>query len=275
MAYDTTDFEKEVLERSRTIPVLVDFWADWCGPCRTLGPVLERLADEQVSSGDPDWVLAKVDTEAHSDVAMKYGVRGIPNVKLFVNGEVADEFTGALPEFQVRSWLKKALPGKNQERIDQAVALLAGGRADEARQILEEVLSEEPDNDHARVLMAQALLNDDPEKAEETVRGIHEDSDVFDQAEAVRTMATLARAVKDPASLPESVVKDTWLGAARNTLAGKYDEALEGFIDVIREDRYFADDISRVACIAIFRMLGPSHEITRKHRRAFDSALYV
>ena len=275
MAYDIADFEKEVLERSRTVPVLVDFWADWCGPCRTLGPVLERLADEQVSSGDPDWVLAKVDTEAYSDVAMKYGVRGIPNVKLFIDGEVADEFTGALPEFQVRTWLKKALPGKNQERVDEAAALFAEGRGDDARQILQEVLAAEPDNSHARVLIAQTLLGEDPEQAEEAVRGIHEDSDVFDQAEAIRTMATVARAVKDPDSLPESSVKDAWLSAARSALAGTYDAALEGFINVIREDRYFADDISRRICIAIFRMLGPSHEVTRRHRRAFDSALYV
>ena len=107
MSHEITDFTTDVLERSNSIPVLVDFWAAWCGPCRTLGPVLERLAEKQAGR----WVLAKVDTEKFPQIAAQYGVRGIPNVKLFIKGKVVDEFTGALPERAVEQWLAKAVPG--------------------------------------------------------------------------------------------------------------------------------------------------------------------
>ena len=275
MLHDVSDFQTQVIERSKHVPVLVDFWAEWCGPCKALGPVLESLAEEEAAMSDTRWVLAKVDTEAFPELAAQYEVRGIPNVKLFVDGVVIDEFTGALPEFQVREWLKKALPGMHEEQLAQAAALFAGGDIIEARQILENILIAEPDNEGARVLMGQTWLNDDPMKAEEYVRGMHEDSSFYDMVESLRTMAQLARMLKDPEGLPERSVKGLWLNAAEKALSGDYDAALNGFIEVIREDRYYADDISRRACIAIFRLLGPTHDITRKHRRAFDGALYV
>ena len=101
--YDTDNFDVDVLERSREKPVLVDFWAAWCGPCRVIGPVLERLADD---NGD-DWELRKLDTEKHPDIARQYRITSIPAVKLFVDGEVKDEFVGALPEQMIVLWLKK------------------------------------------------------------------------------------------------------------------------------------------------------------------------
>ena len=103
--YDVQDFQKDVIERSKETPVLVDFWAAWCAPCLMLGPVLEQAADEANSA----WVLAKVDTERFPQDAMNYGVRSIPNVKLFINGEVVDEFIGAIPKPAVVDFMSKAL----------------------------------------------------------------------------------------------------------------------------------------------------------------------
>lgn len=108
MSHDIRDFDREVIEASRETPVVADFWAEWCAPCRTLGPILERLAGES----EGEWRLAKVDTEGFPEVAAREGVRGLPNVKLYVDGRSVDEFLGALPEPQIREWLQRALPDR-------------------------------------------------------------------------------------------------------------------------------------------------------------------
>ena len=132
MTYDTNDFDRDVVERSWTIPVLVDFWAEWCGPCRVLGPVLEKLAGEH----SHQWAFVKLDTEAHPHIAARHGVRSIPNVKLFVDGRVSDEFVGALPEARVVEWLKKALPSRFRSQLAEARRALSDNGTCAALEIL-------------------------------------------------------------------------------------------------------------------------------------------
>jgi putative thioredoxin len=271
MSYEIQDFEVEVIERSRTVPVLVDFWAEWCGPCKTLGPVLERLAEK----AEGRWILAKVDTDRHQQIAARFGIRGIPNVKLFIDGTVTDEFTGALPEQSVVQWLNKALPHPLAGEIVRAEQAIAAGNPDEAVAVLEQVLRTDANHEHARVLLAGVLLEMHPDRALELVRGIEEDSKDFPMADAIRTVAGLTEKLADVHALPESAVKPTYREGLQALAKFDHEQALQKFIAVIRSDRYYDGDGARKACVAIFKMLGDEHDITRAYRREFSSALFA
>ncbi len=266
---EVKDFQKDVIEKSFDRPVLVDFWAEWCAPCRMIAPVLEKLAEENKDS----WTLVKVDTDKNQEVAMKYGVRGIPNVKLFRNGEVINEFTGALPEPAIKDWLKKSIPGKFAEQIEHAKILLKRGDETSARIILEDVHKGDINNSEVKVLLAKILLFEDQKEANRLIQNVDGNLNNIELAEAISTLAELLN--RDKNSFNDSDVKDKYLSAIENIKRKDFDSALTKLIDVIRSDRGYDDDGARKACIAIFKYLGEDNDITLKHRRDFGSALYV
>jgi putative thioredoxin len=268
--FDTDDFQKDVIERSYSLPVLVDFWADWCGPCKILGPTLEKLA----RAADGQWTLAKIDTEKHRDVSGQYNIRNIPNVKLFVDGRVSGEFVGALPEQAVAEWLQKNIPSKQQRQVESAGQLLRDGRASDARKLLEPAVAAEPTNEIAVVLLAQTYLEAEPGRALELLTDVGRGSENYEAAEAVRTLAGLFGRVVSPDTLPEAPVRELYAGAASAARSGDYAAALSAFIEVVRKDRGYDDDGARKACIAIFKLLGEDSPVTRVHRPALGSALY-
>ncbi len=267
--YEIQDFETDVIERSRQLPVVVDFWAEWCGPCKVLGPVLEKLAAEDAGR----WALAKVNTEVFQEEARRYGIYSIPNVKMFFSGEVIGEFVGALPDYSVRQWLESVLPGRHVQRIEEAAELLESGDEAGARDIIEAILAEDPDDKEARVLLAGILLFDDHGKAAELVRGIDEPK-LSEQIETVTTISRLFDISDHAERLEESPTKETYQSAIAALRRKDFAGALEGFIGIIRSDRFYDEDGSRKACIAIFRLLGDEHPVTASYRREFTGALY-
>ncbi|MBZ0198296.1 MAG: thioredoxin [Ignavibacteriaceae bacterium] len=270
MNYEIKDFNKEVIEKSNTTPVLVDFWAEWCAPCRTLGPTLEKLAEKYKDK----FSFAKVDTDANQEVAVKYGIKSIPTVKLFINGEVADEFSGALPEKMIEEWLDKALPSEEKELLKNARSLI-NTEPEKSKEILEKLNSLQPDNFEVKVVLAKLLLFENPAKSLQLIDGYENEISNTDEAESVYTIAVMFKKLVKSDQLPDADVKDIYISAIDDLQKMNFDGALEKFINVIREDRQYDGDGARKVCIAIFKYLGEEHPITQKHRRDFGSALYI
>jgi putative thioredoxin len=218
-------------------------------------------------------VLAKVNTEEMPDVAMQYGIRSIPNVKLFIDATPVNEFVGALPEPAILEWLKRAIPPKKIAEVETAETLLEDLQFEKARKLLEPVVQREPGNHKASALLAKALFFTNPDRAVEVVSDIEADSDYHDLVEAMRVFYDLGQRLAKNA-LPEGAVRDRYIDAAKDILKGDFDRALPTLIDVVREDRYYDDDGPRRVCIGIFKYLGEEHPTTLKYRKEFNRALF-
>jgi len=147
----TLDFQKDVIEASKNTPIVVDFWAEWCGPCKMLTPVLEKLAGE----ANDTWKLVKVNTEEHQQLSVEYGISGIPAVKMFSDGKVIADFVGALPEAQVRSWLDENIPTEFRKLLEEAKQVLSDGDKTKAQNLFEQVVKTDANNFEARILLAE------------------------------------------------------------------------------------------------------------------------
>ena len=264
---DVANFETDVLVPSRDTPVLVDFWAPWCGPCKMLTPILEKLEAE----ANGRWILAKVNTEEQPDLAMRFSISSIPDVRLFHDEQEIDGFMGQLPEADIQRWLDEALPSPCAEVLKVARAALKEGAAATAAQKAGSVLKEEPGNNEARVLLAEAQLRDDAPAAIETLEPILPGHPECERAETLRQFAQLA--TPDEAALPEGDLKDRYLEGARAIAQADYAAALEAFIGVLERDRHYANGAAKDACKTIIQYLGFRHPITEQFHRAYASAV--
>jgi putative thioredoxin len=276
----TDDFEASVLEESWRRPVVVDFWAAWCGPCRFLGPVLEKLADEF----NGDFLLAKIDTEADPDLAMRFHIQSIPNVKVFRDGELVDEFFGALPENDVRTFLRRHCPSEADRRYDDALRQLKSGRTARARALLAEAL--ELDSTHAGALLELGRMELDEGNAARALElwdRITASSPVYDTAQRMKQALELqatcsaggglekrALAAKaEPGNLEARYAYGCCLAAD-----GRYREALEEFLFVVSRDKNFNDQAARKAMLTVFGIVGDRSDLAEEYRKKLALALY-
>ncbi len=267
----TVDFRKDVIEASALKPVLVDFWAPWCGPCRTLGPVLEKVAAD---SGDR-FILVKVNTDEHQDVAQAYRVASIPAVFLFSQGKPVAQFVGALPEPMVRQWLDQHIPSQTAKDLGHARQALRAGERGKAQQIFESILRTDPGNDEARVGLAHAVFFDDTKRALELLARLSPHHPHAALADSMRTLARLMsldlETLRDGASPADY---GHYVDGVRALREGRLDDALDLWLAVMRRNRKLDDDGARKAVLALLNLLGEGDARVPRYRRDLASALY-
>lgn len=239
------DFVHDVVEKSKEVPVVVDFWAEWCGPCRSLGPVLERLATEAAGS----WVLAKVDVDANPRLAQSFGVQGIPAVRAWRDGKEVAEFVGALPEHQVREWLAQLGPSPAEITLGEAEIALERGEDHKARPLLEAVLKDEPGNARARTLLERI--------------------DVAQRAGAVDENEVRARLETNPSDA-EAAVQLADLLAHR----GRLEEAFGILIDAVRASSDDERERARTHLLKLLDTIPADDARAMKARRALSLVLF-
>ncbi len=272
------DFEREVLERSRAVPVVVDFWAPWCGPCRTLGPVLERLAVEQAGA----FVLAKVNVDESPAVSEAFRVQSIPAVKGFRDGTLVAEFVGAQPEAAVRRFLEAVLPTAADRLAREGEAHAAGGDAGAAEARFAAALAADARHPHALLGLARLYAADGRDAdAASLLERVSPGTPVAREAERFAAeLRTRDGATGDAATLRARIAAaptdlDARLRLGRLLAAsGRYEEALAELLEVVRRDRRFADEAARKAMLDVFAVLGPHDPLTERYRGELAKALF-
>lgn len=271
-------FQRDVIEQSKHVPVLVDFWAPWCGPCRTLTPVLEQLAAE----GEGSWILAKLNTDENQQLAQQFNVRGIPNVKAFRDGKVVDEFVGAQPRPAVKRFIDTLLPNPLDHQVAAAEELLAENKAEQARTLLEQVLARKPDHEGAHLALARVeLAQGQPEAALPHLDAIPIKGPLGPAAESLRVQARFAgNPSSSLAELTARVASDPTNLDARYQLAraaiqqGEYPTAADHLLAVIQQQRDYQDGAAHQAMLDLFVLMGESDPRTKEYRRRLSWTLF-
>ncbi|HUX23491.1 MAG TPA: co-chaperone YbbN [Burkholderiales bacterium] len=275
----TEAFEHDVLQASQKVPVLVDFWAPWCAPCRALKPILEKLAAEYQGR----FLLAKVNSDEHPELSARFGVRGIPNVKAFVDGKLADEFVGALPESGAREFIDRLIPTPGEKLRRAARALVTQGDFDEAERHLRNALELEPANHAVRLDLVELLLAKNshaeadeifasiPERErDERAERLYSVLSLWKKSQQLPAMEELqARLAADPDDLPMRLA----LGE-RLVADGRFEPALAALLEVVRKDRGALRTSARKLMVQVFDLAEDQPALVSEYRKLLAGALY-
>ena len=273
-------FDQEVIRRSHEVPVLVDYWADWCGPCQMQMPVLKKLVEDY----EGKFVLAKVNTDEQSELAKAHGIRSLPTMRVYKNGEMAEEILAAQSESTLRILLDRYIERESDRIVAQAMAAWQSGEHDAALDLLKKAHQAEPDNHqlaltYAGLMIRQGLLDE----ARALIAALPRD--VRDEKDAARLLAQLefAGACNEAADIttleetisnnPDDLEARYQLGAS-HVMQEQWEPALETFLEIFRRDRGFRDDAGRKGLLAVFELLGDQNELVNSYRRKLFTLMH-
>ncbi len=274
------NFQQLVLEKSMQKPVLVDFWADWCQPCQTIMPMLAKLADEYKGGFE----LAKVNADDERELAAHFGIKSLPTMKLFYQGQIVDERMGAVPESEVRAMLDKHVVSETDKYIQAATMAYQQGQTEQALEIMNQALAQDPDNAQLKVTIAQMVYaQGDTASATALLDSLDEEGAKLDAAVSLRAEIKLAaqlaelppleeieqRLAAEPKDLEALLQKSRHLSAR-----GEYDSAMECLLEIMRIDRGYEDEAGRKGLLELFDMLGGEHPSVQKYRRKLFTLLH-
>jgi len=272
-------FQSQVVEASHTVPVLVDFWADWCGPCQMQMPVLVKLVDEYAGK----FLLAKVNTETERQLAQEHGIRSLPTMRLYRDGQVVEEILGAQTESTLRALLDPYIERDSDRLRLAALDAHQQGRTEEAISMLRKAQEADPENNRVQFSLIGLYLDagrlGEAESLLDTLPwAVQEETD----ARKLRALLDFARTAEDAAPIAElEQQRDSRPGdsqtryrlAARYVLTDRLQEAMDELLFIIRNDRSFGDDAARKRLLAVFELLGEENELVATYRRRLSSAM--
>ncbi|MEA3351475.1 MAG: tetratricopeptide repeat protein [Chloroflexota bacterium] len=265
-----SNFKYEVINYSRKTPVLVDFWAEWCVPCKTLDPILRELA----THAEGNFRLARLNVDENSKLAMRFNVSGIPAVKAFRDGKIVAEFSGIKPKDEVQKFLRRVVPSIADLQLDKGNSLLHVEQWDHASSAFYKVLEDQPQHPKALLGLAKTLLAQGQGDESLEILKNFPLSYEHNSAEKLIPLAVALDQAGTKTSTGTSSIDATYHHALRLVKLGNFPAALDGFLAVLRQDKHYRDDEAKNIMLALFEILGNSNPTTRQYRNELASILF-
>ena len=264
------DFDYQVIAYSQKTPVLVDFWAEWCIPCRTLGPLLERFTQE----GKGSFRLAKINVDKNPNLARRYDVRSIPAVKAFRDGHVVAEFTGAQPEGRVRDFLRTIAPSQDDLLLEKGQSLLGMRQVVDAEKCFRQFLEKSPRHPAGQLGLIKSLLLQGKIPEAGHLLAAFPDSKELPAAEHLRPVSIALERVKGGSAEVDEALDAAFINALRLVMRGNLPAAMDGVLDVLRQDKRYRDGEARRVMVGLLELMGEEDPLTRQYRNELASVLF-
>jgi putative thioredoxin len=265
-----SDFEYEVVAYSNQVPVIVDFWAEWCRPCKTLTPILEKFAIESQGA----FRLAKVNVDDNPNLALRFSVRSIPNVKAFRDGQIVSEFLGMQPEPRVKEFIRNIAPSKIDLLLEKGQSLLEAMDWTGSSKSFQQFLAKSPNQPAGLLGLFKASLMQGKFSDARQILDEFPSSPEYARIEAIRPLFYALWREKSNQSLYDDALEATYHNVLRLILRGNLAAAMDGIIDILRQDKHYRSDEARKVLLALFEILGDNHPLTQQYRRELASVLF-